>query len=289
MNSCYSTLEQKHNDILSLRDLADSTLHNYASCRNQFLDWAENELSRKDPDLISFSDIRSYILYLRDVRHLGNRTINLHLAVIRDFFRYVLHRDWDRYEVPFLRFDEYLPSVPTREEVNLLLNSFTNRKHKAEIVLLYSSGLRVSEVSRLRCGHILASKGQVYVSRSKNRSDRYAVLSARAYETLREYVKNDWRGATKEDWLFPGQKPGEHVCTQSIYAPLVRQLSILGWSDRGYDCHSLRHAFGLHLYEAGTDLVTIKEALGHKSLSSTMIYLTLGLGNGRSVRSPYDI
>ena len=66
-------------------------------------------------------------------------------------------------------------------------------------------------------------------------------------------------------------------------------LTVLNLSDAGYTLHSLRHAFGLHLYESGTDIMTIKEAMGHKSLSSTSVYLTLGIGNGRSVTSPYDI
>ena len=66
------------------------------------------------------------------------------------------------------------------------------------------------------------------------------------------------------------------------------QLELLGMADKGFNLHSLRHAFGLHLYESGADLMSIKEAMGHKSLSSTTIYLTLGVGNGRSVKSPYD-
>lgn len=92
----------------------------------------------------------------------------------------------------------------------------------------------------------------------------------------------------KENWLFPRQKQGAHICEQSVTNVFQKHLDILQHSEEGYTLHSLRHGFGLHLYEAGTDLMTIKEAMGHKSLSSTETYLRLGIGNGRSVKSPYD-
>lgn len=289
MNESYIDFVQKHIDTLSLRDLAPGTISSYTSYLNEFLTWVEQELPGKMLSELSFEELRSYLLYLKNVRKLGNRTINVHIAQLRDFFLYVLHRDWDHYQVPYLRFDQYLPAVPTRQEMEALINSISNPKHKAEIAVLYSSGLRVSELCRLHCGDIQASKNRIYVSRSKNRSDRYAVLSSKALVLLSSYIRHDYRGASKSDWLFPGQKRESCICTQTVYNILKNQLAILGWQEKGFNCHSLRHAFGLHLYEAGTDLITIKEAMGHKSLSSTEIYLSLGIGNGRSVKSPYDM
>ena len=157
------------------------------------------------------------------------------------------------------------------------------------MALLYSSGIRVSELCRLHCGDIYLAKKHIYISKSKNRSDRYAVLADRVVPILKQYIRQEHASATKDDWLFPGQKPGRHISTQSIYNELIRQYASLGWKERGFNCHTLRHSFGLHLYEAGTDLMTIKEAMGHKSISSTTVYLTLGIGNGRSVKSPYDL
>lgn len=178
---------------------------------------------------------------------LNPRTVNVHIAQLRDFYQYVLHRDWDRYQVPYLHYAQLLPCIPSRQEIHAIIDSFDNLKHKAEIALLYSSSIRVSELCRLHCGDILVSKKCIYISKSKNRSDRYAVLSDNAYRILRDYILTD------------------------------------------YSLHSLRHAFGLHLYESGADLMSIKEAMGHKCISSTTVYLTLGIGNGRSVTSPYDL
>ena len=289
MNDANTNYLKQHIDILSFRDLAPGTITTYTSYMTQFIDWTESLLSSKPLSDISWEELRSYLRFLKEVRELNPRTVNVHIAQLRDFYQYILHRDWDRYQIPYLHYDELLPKVPTKAEVNSLIDSVYNPKHKAELALLYSSGIRVSELTRLKCGDIYHSRNCIYISRSKNRSDRYAVLSEKAYDLLATYIRTFYPSAKKQDWLFPGQKPGSHIHQQSVYNTFKKWLSVLGLSDLGYTLHSLRHGFGLHLYEAGTDIMTIKEAMGHKSLSSTSVYLTLGIGNGRSVTSPYDI
>lgn len=282
-------LVNKQKDILSFRDLADGTISTYISYLSMFIAWVESELHGKSVMDVTWEEIRSYVDYLRNVRKTGNRTINVHIAQLHHFWHYVLKRDWDKYEVPFLRYDTALPIVPTVGEINAIINSIVNIKHKAEIALLYSSGIRVSELCRLHCGDILMSKGCIFISRSKNRSERYAVLSQKALAILIDYIRKIYLHAKPEDWLFPGQKPGMYINDQSVRNVFNKAVSDAGLSGRGFVLHSARHAFGLHLYEAGADILSIKEALGHKSLSSTEVYLTLGIGNGRSIKSPYDL
>ena len=149
--------------------------------------------------------------------------------------------------------------------------------------------IHVSELCRLHYIDIIQSKNCIYISRSKNRSDRYAVLSDKAYALLVDYIRRCYKEARQEDWLFPGQDRGRCLSTESVRRVLSKALHNAGLDGCGFNPRSLRHAFGLHLYESGTDLMSIKEAMGHKSLSSTTVYLTLGIGNGRTVRSPYDI
>ena len=288
MNAANTILLNKHKDILSFRDLAASTIATYVSYMMAFITWFEAEFGDRDVSTVTWEEIRSYVRHLKDIRKLNPRTINVHLAQLHDFFYYVLHRDWDRREVPTLRYDVHLPIVPSRNEVNAIIDSINNPKHKAEIALLYSSGMRVSEMCALRCRDIKRANRNIYIACSKNRSDRYAILSDKALDLLIKYIKSDYRGAKPDDWLFPGQRAGTHICEQSIYNLYIRHLIEIGFKDKGFNLHSLRHAFGLHLYDAGTDLMAIKEALGHKSLSSTQVYVTLGIGNGRTVKSPYD-
>ena len=289
MNEQNKDYLNQHIDILSFRDLAPGTVATYASYMTQFIEWNESTLFAKSLADITWEELRSYIKYLKDIRKLNPRTVNVHIAQLRDFYQYVLHRDWDRYQIPFLHYDDLLPKVPTKVEVNSIIDAVYNPMHKAELALLYSSGIRVSELTRLKCGDIYHSKHYIYISRSKNRSDRFAILSEKAYGLLVTYIRTFHPSATKEDWLFPGQKAGSHIHQQSVYNTFKKWLTVLNLSDAGYTLHSLRHAFGLHLYESGTDIMAIKEAMGHKSLSSTSVYLTLGIGNGRSVTSPYDI
>lgn len=282
-------LISKQEEILSFRDLAEGTISTYISYLTQFIEWVESELSGKPVQDVSWAEIRSYVDHLRTVRKISNRTVNVHIAQLHHLFHYVLKRDWDKYEVPFLRYDTVLPNVPTKEEMNSIIDSITNIKHKAEIALLYSSGIRVGELCHLHCEDILMSKNCIFIASSKNRSERYAVLSDKALSILTDYIHRDYPGATFKDWLFPGQKSGSYINDQSVRNVFNKAVIDAGLADRGFVLHSCRHAFGLHLYEAGTDLMTIKEALGHKSLASTEVYLTLGIGNGRSVKSPYDL
>lgn len=288
MNELHADYLHKHAEILSFRELSDSTIKNYASYLTRFLEWAENDLSCPDVADITWDQVRQYIKYLKSVCGLNPRTVNVHIAQLRDFFEYVLHRSWSRHEIPTMRFDQKLPAVPTVEQVNTIIDSIQNLKHKAAIALLYSSGIRVSELCRLKCADIEMSMDRIHITVSKNRCERYAVLSRRALSLLIAYVRDTYPCAKKDDWLFPGQTAGSHIKTETIRLVLKRTLHDLNWDDYGFTLHSLRHAFGLHLYQNGTDLMTIKEAMGHKSLTSTTIYLTLGIGNGRSVESPYD-
>ena len=287
MNKNNSILLEKHKDILSFRDLSLKTVATYTSYLTTYILWAEEYLPERHLSSVSWEEMRSYIRFLKDVKGLNPRTINVHISQLRDFYYYVLHKDWDRREVPFLHFDEHLPVVPSKDQVLKIIDSIDNLKHKAEIALLYSSGIRVSELCRLHCGDIHRTKKYIYISRSKNRSDRFAILSDRAYALLVSYVRSSYRGAKQEDWLFPGRN-GSAVCQESVRKVFINALTNTGFEKEGFNLHSLRHAFGLHLYESGADLMSIKEAMGHKSLSSTTVYLTLGIGNGRSVKSPYD-
>ena len=154
MNKNNSIFLEKHKDILSFRDLAVGTVATYTSYLTTYIQWVEENLPNRDLSSVTWAEIRSYVRYLKDIKGLNPRTINVHISQLRDFYYYVLHKDWDKREVPFLHFDELLPLVPTKDQVNSIIGSIENPKHKAEIALLYSPGIRVSELCRLHCGDI---------------------------------------------------------------------------------------------------------------------------------------
>ena len=288
MNPIYEPYVSKYKEMLEFRDLSPRTVKCYLSYLERFLEYVSDDLGGKPLADVKWSEVRAYLTMLKKQRGLNPRTINCHIAQLHDFFNLALHRDWDSREIPLMHYDEHLPAVPSKEQVETIIDSTENIKHRAEFALLYSSGIRVSELCRLRCGDIHMKEGQIYVSRSKNRSDRYAVLSRSALTILIQYVREDCPDAVQDSWLFPGQRQGSHICTETVRSSLKDTLPLLGWDKLGFNVHSLRHAFGLHLYDNGTDIESIREAMGHKSLSSTEVYIKLGIGNGRKVVSPYD-
>lgn len=278
------TYIKKFNDLMTLRELTPNTAKSYNSMLRMFLDWCGS--CNKAPEDISFEETRNYIFHLKQVRKLTPRSINAHISQIRFLFLYVVHRSWNQYEVPFLKYCTTLPDILTREEANGFIESIPNIKHKAIVAIMYSAGLRVSEVCHLRYADVDRKNMRIYISHSKSRSDRYAILSKKALNILTEY----WFSCGRpRDWLFPStHKSGSNPIVNFTVERFVSDhLKRLGWH-RKVSCHLFRHSFGTHLYEAGYDLLSIQKLLGHKSASSSLIYISLGAKTMSALKSPFD-
>ena len=275
-------------DILSLRDLADSTISNYRSYLNQFLDFIVQFLGGKLPEDVTWEEMRLYIHHLKDERKLNPRSINPHIAQLRDFFHYVLHREWDHYQVPFLRYKEYLPDVPTKQEMEHIIYSMPFSKYQCIITLMYSAGLRINEALNLRYKDISFSRMQIHFAETKNRSERKAILAKKTKNRVYWHWVHSGK-PDKNEFLFPGQKPGQHLSSESVRIKMKEHLESIGLGDRGFTPHSCRHCFGLTLYESGVDLLAIRDAMGHKSINSTTVYASLGIGSDHGIISPIDM
>ena len=273
-----------YREMISLRGLTDHTMLSYCTYIRSYLHYLSN-IIHKQPEDVSWDELRDYIRWLQKERHLSDRTINGAISQLRFFTMYVLHKPWDDTLLPMRRFDDFLPFVPSKEEVNTLINSMPDLKQKAMVALMYSSGLRIGEVCNLRYEDIQRKNMRIHIRHGKNRSDRYAILSERALDILTRY----WYSFDKPTgWLFPKQTDISRPIDTFYLSRHIHDVEdTLGW-ERRITCHSLRHAFGTHLYEDGVDLLTIKALLGHKSLSSTTRYVHLASnGIGRAV-SPFD-
>lgn len=273
-----------YKQMISLRGLTNHTIKSYSTYLNAYLNYL-NDVLHKMPEDISWEELRGFIFWLQQQRDLSDRTMNHCISQLRFFTMYVLHKPWDNYQLPFRKFDSNLPFVPTKDEVRTFISTIPDLKQKAMVALMYSAGLRIGEVCHLKYQDIDRKQMRIHITHGKNRSDRYAILSTEALSILTEY----WFSYGKpKNWLFPQQwgadKPIDtFYLSRHIHAHEAR----LGW-ERRLTCHSFRHAFGTHLYENGTDLLTIKALLGHKSLNSTTIYVSLASnGVGRAI-SPFD-
>lgn len=273
-----------YRDMISLRGLTEHTLKNYCTYIRAYLDYLMNIL-HKSPEAVSWDELRDYIRWLQKSRNLSDRTINCAISQLRFFTIYVLHKTWDDTQLPWRRFDAFLPYVPSQQDTWLFISTMPDLKQKTMVTLLYSSGLRIGEVCRLRYEDVDRKTMRLHITHSKNRQDRYAILSHTALELLTRYWFEYGR---PKGFLFPKQNGQDRpIDTFFLSRHIHAHEDRLGW-ERRITCHSFRHAFGTHLYENGTDLLTVKVLMGHKSLHSTTIYVHLSGNVIRSAISPLD-
>lgn len=272
-------------EMISLRGLTDHTLTSYCTYIRSYLDYL-SDILHKQPEDVTWDELRFYIRWIQKERNLSDRTINASISQLRFFTMYVLHKPWDDTQLPMRKFDSYLPYVPTKEEIQFFIDTLPTLKQQAMVALMYSSGLRVGEVCHLKYSDIQRSSMRIHVAKTKNRSDRYAILSQKALRLLTEY----WYAFDRPtNWLFPAKQDSTRPCKTAVLSNQVLEHRKKLGLDPKLNCHSFRHAFGTHLYESGTDLLTIKELLGHKSISSTVIYIHLAPYISRKIHSPFDL
>ena len=271
--------------MIEIRSLTESTLKSYTGYLKEYLTYIENQLN-KDANQVTWEELREYVLHLKKNKLLNPRTINAHISQLRFLTLYVLRKPWDCYQVPYLKFDTKLPYILSQEKTHYFISSMENLKYKAIIALIYSSGLRVSEACELNYDDISRKNMTIRIRRSKNRSERYAILSKNALTILTEY----WQKYNKpKDWLFPStQKPGYPIVPETVNSFIKDHKEKLGWESQIITSRTFRHCFGSHLYENGVDIIAIKNALGHKSINSTMIYVHVNADKQNSVISPFD-
>ena len=274
-----------YREMISLRGLTDHTLRSYSTYIRSYLDYLQNFL-HKYPEDVSWQELRDFIIWLQADRGIADRTVNTAISQLRFFTLYVLHKPWDESQLPLRRFDSFLPFVPSQKDTFTFINSLPDLKVKAMVALMYSSGLRISELCHLRYEDIDRRNMRVHVTHGKNRYDRYAQLSSFALDILTDY----WFEYDKpKGWLFPKQTdPNRPIDTFFLSRHIHEHEVRLGWPRR-ITCHSFRHALGTHLYENGADLLTIQALLGHRSITSTTIYVHLASSSLSKVTNPLDL
>ena len=234
------------------------------------------------PELLGPDDIRTDQLHLTQDRKLSASSILVAVAAIRFLYKVTLKRDWRIEEVvPTCRKPQQLPVVLSRAAVSRFLDAVGMLKHRVILTVCYATGLRISAAGRLTPAAINSQRMIIRIDEGKGRKDRYVMLSPKLLDLLRDY----WRTARPKEWLFPGDPPGQPITRFAVEnaCKKARQKSNIG---KPVTPHSLRHAFAVHLLEAGADLRTIQLLLGHRSLSTTARYLRLATNKVCATASP---
>ena len=274
----YQSYINKIEDVGKLRNLKPKTITLYQKNVSRFLNYI-----KKNPEELTCEDARNYLLHLQGK---GNKasTLNNNNGSLVFFYKRVLGKLWDDNLVPRAINDYAVPEVLSFHDVEKLLNATEDLKYKAIFAIMYSSGLRISEVLHLHYEDISRKNMQIYIRDSKTHTARYALLSKRALDILTEY----WFTCGRPTGiLFPNRWTGEYLTTSGPRLVFKKSLKIAGLP-HSIRMHSLRHSYATHLLEDGVDIRYIQTLLGHRSPKSTEIYLHVSNKALLGVQSPFD-
>lgn len=274
----YESYINKIEDVGKLRNLKPGTIKNYKNNIRQYL-----EFIQKNPEELTCEDATDFLLYLKNK---GNKasTLNNKNGSLVFFYKRVLGKLWDDNLVPRAINDYAIPRVLTRSEVERLLDATPNLKYKAMFAIMYSSGLRISEVIHLNYDDISRTNMQIYIHETKTHTSRYALLSKRALDILTEYW---FKCGRPMGILFPNQWTGDYLTSSGPRLELKKSVKRAGLPSDIHS-HCLRHSFATHLLEDGVDIRYIQTLLGHRSPKSTEIYLHISNKALLGVQSPFD-
>ncbi|MFK7812163.1 MAG: site-specific tyrosine recombinase/integron integrase [Maribacter sp.] len=262
---------------LELKRYANSTIKTYVSFFELFI----NHQHEKKLNELDEGDIRIFLQGLiRQNR--SNSSINQAINAIKFYYESVLGMPNRFYEIERPRKDSKLPKVISKQEVLSIIENTNNIKHRCVIELLYSSGLRRSELLNLKLGDIDSKRMLVRILNAKGNKDRQTILSKKTLIDLRIYYKK----YRPHHYLFEGRARNKYS-PQSVLN-IVSHAAAKARIQVRVTPHMLRHSFATHLLESGTDLRQIQVLLGHSSTKTTEIYTHVAVNTFESIKNPLD-
>ncbi len=264
---------------MRLRGLAPKTVEGYIHAMEQL--WA---FHRRPLERLSCEQVQHFLDEIIRVRKLAWSTVNVYFSAYRFLYEQVLKRPAREFSIPRRGRSGTRPGVLSPAEVERLIGAPRSVKHRALLAMTYGSGLRVSEVVRVRLADVDRGRMMLRVEQGKGRKDRYSVLSARALKLLEDL----WRRDRPAEFFFTGQdgvRPISTATAQAVYYAALKRSGVR----RVGGIHVLRHCFATHAMEAGVDLYTIKRWMGHGALATTGRYMHVRAEHRAGAKSPLDM
>ena len=259
--SDYKYCPASYLDKLEIKRYSNNTVKSYISCFEKFI----NHYPNIKIDQLNEKDVRDYILFLVR-RDLSNSYINQAINSIKFYYEIVLGMPNRFYQIERPRKEKKLPKILSNAEVKKLISATTNIKHKCILALLYSAGLRISELLNLELRHIDIDRRQILVKNSKGRKDRNIILA----ESFIPLMVNYLTSYTPTKYFVEGLIEGHKYAAESVRGFLKLSCRSAKITKR-VTPHTLRHSYATHLLENGIDLRYIQELLGHAKPETTMI------------------
>lgn len=274
----FADVKKKLEHQVELRGQSASTLHNYIRRIALFV------LHFKGlPDQISEDEINEYLVSLaRDPKSPSRSSFKHMVYGLRYYYR-LLGMNKKAIALPSLKRDTKLPVILNRQELKELFNAPALLKQRIVLTLIYSAGLRGSEVINLKISDVDFERMTIHVRQSKYKKDRIVPLSPTMAIGLKKYLAAE----NPHIWLFNGKEASGKYSVQGLSWIMRENLKKTSIS-KDLNLHSLRHSYATHLLEEGLNIVTLKELLGHSVITTTMIYLHVAQCKHIKPHSPLD-
>ena len=253
------------------RNYSGNTIDNYVSCLNVFF----GQSTKDHPKNINESDIRHFLGGIQAV----NTQRNYHSA-IKKFFDICLGQKNKFKYIPYARKNKQLPIVLSIDEIQRMFSVCENLKHKVILSLLYSAGLRVSELINLKWAHIDRSRMIINILGAKGNKDRQVMLTPSLVPLLERY----WKEYRSKEYVFNGQFEPRY--SERSVGQVVKQMAQKAGINKRVYTHLLRHCSFTHMVEAGTDINLVQRLAGHSSVKTTSIYLHTSHNLISKIQSP---
>lgn len=270
---------QKFSQWLSSKRYSPNTIKTYTDAlKSFFVFYRDKNISEIiNEDIITYNN-----------EHIINNNFsasyqNQIVSAIKLYFSSIREKKIDIEKIHRPRREKLLPNVLSKEEIKAILEAHSNIKHKTMLSLIYSCGLRRSEILHLKPADIDSKRNIVIIRQSKGKKDRITPLSPKILDLLREYYKQ----YKPKTYLFEGSQKGTCYSEHSLHNVLKQALAKVKIT-KPVTLHWLRHSYATHLLESGTDLRYIQELLGHNSSRTTEIYTHVSTKSLRQIKSPFD-
>lgn len=272
---------QRTSDLFALGEYSDGTKRIYLTeLRYLFSHYPDTR-----PSLLTEKMAVDYLIYLAKTLKCSKIKIKLASQSFSFFFKHVLKKEYHSPKVLYGAHCHKLPAVMSAEEVLKIILGIKNRKHRTLLSLVYSTGMRLQELCNLKIEHIDSKQMFIKIVAGKGKKDRIVPLSQAILSELRIYFLQ-YRPRV---YLFNGSKNGIKYSPRTVQHILSKSLIELGLNNKDYSFHTLRHSFATHLYDNGTDLLSIQHLMGHQHISQTIQYLHLSTKRLSSIVNPFDL
>lgn len=258
---------------LKIKSYSPKTIKSYLYGLREYFSFKGNDFAKLDQE-----DIRIFLLHCQK-RNISPGSRNLFLNAVKFYYRNV-RKDYQKIEIQSAKKPKSLPTVLSRSEIERILESHKNAKHKLLLSLAYGSGLRVSEVVSLKVQDLDFEELTVHIKQAKGQKDRISVMP----ESLIDGLKNLVAGKTGNDLVFESERGGELTTrtAQKVFENALRDSGV----KKDATFHSLRHSFATHLLENGTDIRYVQALMGHSNIRTTQLYTQVTNPKLKNIKSP---